>query len=559
MGVTNPFSGIIRAFKKVRRIPIVLVAISFMYSVYLMYVCFIMPIFMKILPIYLAVYTKVEALKKRYNLDAEFRHWQSNKVELLSLGEKGYRLKTEELGLDQEQLELLKEMHQRAHEIVIAEIDRDGFMLSYFGPIKNTPTVSKHQFLARKRFNLQVVAINGYVGVKKNYHDNKLCFVREINALHNLGLAGCNVPAIMDVDFDHLTLTFSYILGPVLREELAKRGAVLRDRDVDNNPTFTSLEPEDRWLKRIQEGKHVLYDVIDQQFVENLFTQLKKIHACGFILDDIKYGNIIIEKRSGNPYLIDFDFSRDYPNLGKDTFRILRDHDIDKFNLHFNTEKLTHNRIKKRIKQKSISSTSNWHGSVYFGAGLRMGSIWDVNSHYDRWHYILKHNFPSLSGKRILDLGAKIGFNSIQMLRHGAREVIGIESDIKVITDGNFIKAAFEWADNTQYNFRYTQANVMETPTLNLGKFDIAIALCSLYHLNDHSISNLIQYISTVASNFILQWKIDINIKRKHSYNYDKTSVKYAVNILRSNGFPVIQVIAPPRYSYPLVIGRKEN
>ena len=37
----------------------------------------------------------------------------------------------------------------------------------------------------------------------------------------------------LDIDFENLALTFSYILGPVLREELAKRGAALRDRDED--------------------------------------------------------------------------------------------------------------------------------------------------------------------------------------------------------------------------------------------------------------------------------------------------------------------------------------
>ncbi|GAH53594.1 unnamed protein product, partial [marine sediment metagenome] len=89
--------------------------------------------------------------------------------------------------------------------MVIAEIDEDGFLLSHFGVIRNAPTVSEKQFLVRKHHNLKLVAINGYVGVKKDYKGDKVSFVNEIKVLHCLGLTGRNVPAIMDVDFDNLT------------------------------------------------------------------------------------------------------------------------------------------------------------------------------------------------------------------------------------------------------------------------------------------------------------------------------------------------------------------
>jgi len=250
----------------------------------------------------------------------------------------------------------LEKIQKRSHEVVIAEIDQDGFLLSHFGPIRNATTISEKHFLARKRYNLKVVAINGYVGVKKDYKGNKLSFVNEIAALYNLGIAGSNVPVIMDIDFNNITLTFSYILGPVLREELAKRGAILRDRDVVNIQDYAHLDRKEKQIKRIQEGKHVLYSVIDSQFVESLFIELNKIHASGFILNDIKYGNIIIEKRSGKPYLVDFDRAENYSNLGRNSFGILRDKDIEDFNLHFDTEKLTYKRIKERGFDGLLSS-----------------------------------------------------------------------------------------------------------------------------------------------------------------------------------------------------------
>ncbi len=351
MGIRNPIFGVIGVSGKVVRIPIVLARNQLLHSFRLIHVCFVLPFTIKVLLIYLKFYLEAKRIiDKYYGANKEIHYWQQNKEELLSLGKNRYRIKIEDLGLDQEKLELLKKAQRQSQKVVIAEIDEDGFLLSHFGLIRNAPTVSESQFLVRKHFNLKLVAMNGYVGVIKDYKGDKVSFVNEIKALHSLGLAGCNVPAIMDVDFDDLTSTFSYILGPVLREELAKRGAVLRDRDVDSNPDFVGLDPKEKRLKRIQKGKRVLYNVVNSQFVESLFTELNKIHASGFILRDIKYGNMIIEKKSSKPYLVDFEGARHYPNLGKNCFRILRDRDIEKFNLLFDTEKLTYERTRGSVK-----------------------------------------------------------------------------------------------------------------------------------------------------------------------------------------------------------------
>jgi len=514
---------------------------------------------MNLYPIYLKFYLKVQALRRKYLLDREFGYWQSKKEELVMLGRRGYRLKIEHLGLDQEKLEVLIKTQQKQPEVLFAEIDQDGFLVSHFGPIRNSPIISNEDFLVRKGFKLEVVAIDGYVGVKKDYRGNKLSFLTELKALHCLGLAGCNVPSIMDVDFDNLRLTFSYILGAVVREELAKRGAVLRDRDIENNPDFKFLNAKERWLKRVQEGKRILYDVVDPKFVKSLFNEFKKIHASGFLMNDIKYGNIIIEKESGKPYLIDFELASDYRNLGRHSLRILHDGDIEKFNLHFNAEMLTYKSIREKIKGSNSFSTTDWYAPIYFGAGLRIGPIWDVDTGYGRWHYILKKHFPPLTGKRILDLGANNAFNSMQMLKYGAQEIIGIELDSKYITQGNFIKEVFEWVDNRLYNFKYKQADMKDIPRMNLGNFDLVIALCSLYYLDDESLSNLIHYISTITGTFILQCNNDKSIRRQDSHTYEKASVEYTVGALNSNGFPNAKVIAPKGYTRPLVVATNER
>jgi len=276
---------------------------------------------------------------ERIRVGSDLRALRAQKHEYIEQGSQGYHATIDELGLNQDARDQIKELRQASHKIVIGEIDQDGFIASYFGPVKNASCVSWQQFLGRRHFSLEVVDINGCVGVRKSYKGNRLAFLNETRAMHGLGRAGCNVPAIIDIDFSRLTLTFSYILGCVIREELAKHGALLRDRDVRPNEELMRLTPRERALRRIQEGKRVLYDVVDNEFVEKLFVQIRKAHDDGFVLDDLKYGNIIVEQRSGEPYLIDFENARSLACLKKARFETLRRRDIATFNLLFDTDK----------------------------------------------------------------------------------------------------------------------------------------------------------------------------------------------------------------------------
>jgi len=272
---------------------------------------------------------------KYYFAEKRIQYWRQNKELLLTLADAGYKTTIQQLGLDWEKVRPPGNVRQQSYKVELGEIDQDGFLLSKVGAISNVPSVSKKQFLTRKRFGLRVVTIDGYVCVEKNYKGNKSSFVNEIEAHYHLGRAGCNIPVIMDVDFDNLTLTFSYISGPVLREELAKRGAVVRDRDIEDNPGLTRFDKRKRALNRIPEGRRVLSEVIDSKFIELIFAELSKIHKARFIWNDIKYGNIIIDEQSGKPYLIDFDWALRFPELGKNAFSFLRDRDIKKFNTCF--------------------------------------------------------------------------------------------------------------------------------------------------------------------------------------------------------------------------------
>lgn len=529
------------------------------YFTHLAYIYFVLPTFMNILPICAIVYRRYKYLWRCLNLGKEISYWQSKKEEILRIGEKGYKLHIDDFGLNKEGLDKIKKSLQNQPELVIANVDQDGSLLSYFGPIDTMPTIPKEKFLKKSRFIVKVIVFNKIVSVRKEYCGNKIAFLNELNALHNLALAGCNVPAILSVNFDNLTITSSCIAGSNLLERLAQKGALVRDCDIKKNSKLMSLSIRKRCLKYLQEGRRVLSDVVDSPFIEDLFLELKKIHQAGFELYDVKYGNIMIEKKSQKPFLVDFDSAANYSGLEKKVFSMMRDRDIEKFNLAFNTKKLTYRRIKEMTKNKNIPYIDKLYAPVYFDYGLKIGKIWDVNVGYGRWHFILKNSFSSLSEKSILSLGVNNAFNEIQMLRNGAKEVIGVETNSEYIAQGNFIKEAFEWADNTSYNFKYLQMDIAKVPTMNLGHFDMVIALCSLYYLDDKSITNLVRYISNITDVFIVQCNVRTDIGRSDRHMYTKASVNYITKVLNSNGFSAIKIIAPTGYSRPLVIGKKLN
>jgi SAM-dependent methyltransferase len=308
--------------------------------------------------------------------------------------------------------------------------------------------------------------------------------------------------------------------------------------------------------QRIAEGRWRLDTVVDAGFVDRFFGELRKAHAAGYVLHDIKYGNVVIERDSEAPYLIDFDAACSYPSLTSLTRRFLRDLDYRKFNLHFGADALTHERVRRLRRRGGKGGVGKFYAPVYVEGGLRFGAIWNLDIGHGRWHYILERGLPPLEGKRVLDLGANNGFNSLQMLRRGARQVVGVEMDERAVAQAQFVKRLFEWADNTDYDLTFLHEDMSNVPVLELGRFDLVTALCSIYYLDDGQIAKLVQYISQITTTFVWECNTDRLIERADPHTFEKASLDYATITLRDNGFPAVTVIAPPGYSRPLVIGR---
>ena len=168
---------------------------------------------------------------------------------------------------------------------------------------------------------------------------------------------------------------------------------------------------------------------------------------------------------------------------------------------------------------------------------------------------MLRQNVPSVKVKRILDLGANNAFNAIQFLRDGARSAIGVGLDRDRIAQGELAKEAFEWADNTHYDFRYINSDMVNVQEMNMGKFDMETALNTIYYLDDQAIQDLVTHLSSITPVMVLQCNVGTKINRSDPHTYTKASVEYAKQTLANCGFPRITICAPSGYSRPVVIG----
>ncbi|MDA0328570.1 MAG: methyltransferase domain-containing protein [Gemmatimonadetes bacterium] len=454
-----------------------------------------------------------------------------------------------------EELEAVRAGMEAGGEVVLAEIDQDGYLLSHVGPIEDPRTITPDRFVARRRFSLFVVALDGCVGVKKDFRGDRFSFVTELRALHELGLAGCQVPAVIAVDFDRLTLTVTYIPGAELRLAMAELGATLLDRDIERQPGYHGLSAAERRQRQVVEGLPRLQEVVNRGYAERVYQQLITMHRAGYIWKDIKYGNMLVGRGDGEPYLIDFDTTYSYRKIGRNLFRILCDQNIEELNRCFGLEKPTWRRVRKALLADGASGDR--YSPAYFGYGLKAGSLLKNWVGFGRWNFILSRSLPSLEGARLLDLGSNDAFHSLQALRHGAAEALAVERNPQAIERGMWFKQVFEWADNRDYNFRYIQADMTQIPDMELGHFDFVMALCSIYYLADGEIARLIRHISDVSDTMLLMCNTEENIGRPAAHEYRKASVEYAVASLQANGFPQTVVTAPPRYSRPLVVGRR--
>jgi Methyltransferase domain len=460
----------------------------------------------------------------------------------------GYRIALVELCPELD--ETCRPLRRPNEEVTLASIDQDGFLCPQFEQFWLAPRVDAEAFLPRERFELAVVDHDGWVGVRKNFRGSKNAFVNELEAALDLRAAGCHVPAILGVDFERPSITFAYINGMVVREALAQAGAPMRDRDV--RPDRAAHGDRRIQQERRVAGRRLVDKVLDGKTIARVGKALLAIHRAGYTYEDVKYGNVIVEARTNTPYFVDCERALPLRQFSPMTATYLRDRDADKLNQLFGTDLLT----AKVLRGFRLPAGAAMYSPFYAGAGIWWGAIWNPDLGILRWRHMLAKHVPVPKDGRVLDLGANNGFNAVQMLRAGASEVIGVEMDAGAIEQGLFVKRVFEWADNTEYRFSYIHGSHADIGSMNLGRFDLITAFCTLYYLSTAAMRKTVSDLAGLTDTLVLQCNNERSIKRSDPETYTKASLSFNVELVRNNGFPNVTVVERRGSNRPLVIAR---
>ncbi len=217
--------------------------------------------------------------------------------------------------------------------------------------------------------------------------------------------------------------------------------------------------------------------------------------------------------------------------------------------------------LRKQAKQ------FDWYTPVNFGNGLIINGNFKISSddesiHFGlgKWRYIVERNLPDLQGKRVLDIGCNAGAFCIQMARMGATEVIGIDSNRtwpNWLNQAKFVKSALEWRCGTTYPITFIDSEMDRIPDLNLGHFDVVIALCCLYYLEGKKIQALLEHFNGHSDIILIQ----CNTRRADQSTavHRRASPKYMVHQLQNAGYSSIHVDNPLLYERPIVVGSKHS
>jgi SAM-dependent methyltransferase len=361
----------------------------------------------------------------------------------------------------------------------------------------------------------------GAPGVRQVFEDPRR-FVQALETAFDLAGAGCAVPPVTAVDWKSLAVTWAF------------------------NPDCSASEMSEESRKEL---------------AHRLQQALIAIHRAGYVLDEIGEDSVLFS--GGNPVIVGLSHAIPLAGLSRDMSIYLRDADRRRFNSLFGTRLLTADRLRKLLSPNAGIPHDELHGlaevyaPVVIRDDIRWGKIWNTDLGTGRWNFIMKDHLPIPRGGSVLDLGSNNGFNPLQMLRAGAASAVGIEIHEPAVEQAIFLKSAYEWLDNRSYDFRCILGSHGDLPSFGLPRFDVVTALCSLYYLPDAQVRDLVRYIRTRTEVLVLQCNTDRLIDRGGAEEtYRKASVEFAVEMLQQAGFTQRQIIAPPGYSRPLVIGR---
>jgi SAM-dependent methyltransferase len=223
-----------------------------------------------------------------------------------------------------------------------------------------------------------------------------------------------------------------------------------------------------------------------------------------------------------------------------------------------------------------IACFREWYQPVDFGAGViahqtcppdwrpRPELLHDTGGGLAKWNFIIKKHIPDVRGMRVLDLGCSSGLFSLELARMGAKEVIGIDRDASiahrssavpppqdVVAQASFVKTSFELLEGRHFPIRFIAHDIGRLADLNLGRFDLIVAFCVVYHELDR-MAKLLKTLGDMTNHLILQ------ANKSHGGELGRYSnADCHVAMLKEVGFSDIEIDAPQDYFLPLIVAKK--
>ena len=119
-----------------------------------------------------------------------------------------------------------------------------------------------------------------------------------------------------------------------------------------------------------------------------------------------------------------------------------------------------------------ISKAPYWHHRIEVAPGIFTPGMQDTQA------LLSQISFPeSLSGKRVLDIGARDGFFSFEAERRGAIEVVALDNVPPHLTGFNVAREILN------SNVKWITGNVYDIKPSEFGYFDLVLFLGVIYHL----------------------------------------------------------------------------
>jgi len=276
---------------------------------------------------------------------------------------------------------------------------------------------------------------------------------------------------------------------------------------------------------------------------------MDRAHAAG--ITDVRAGfDRVVPGEDGRARFAELPGARIHKRRGAH-FLAGRDKDRRAFNEKFGATLLTESEARRALRSLKGNVPEGYrdYAPIDFGGGLTIGQFASTDSGTGRWDFFNRRIVaPLVADRRVLDLGSNNGSMPLMMLRAGAREVVAVEFTPAIAEFARANAEILAWRDMRSYRIDVLTGDMRLFLSEDLGTFDVVTAFCSLYYLPEEVMSRIVAKAASMGATLVLQANDAI-------FNLPAQTTQLR-ELMAANGYPDVEVHAPPGFARPLLVGR---